>query len=86
MHDQDMTNHPLDGPAVAGRLIMLRMVCRVMIGGLLTITFLIVCVVWFALDGQPIAGNAVQLGGISVVTLGAIATAMLTPVLLGETV
>src|SRR5438132_1538814 len=72
--------HPLDSSSAAGRLAVLRVLCGGMAGGLVVVAVLIVMVVQFALDGQPIAGNAVQVAGVSVVTLAAVALAVAAPV------
>jgi hypothetical protein len=46
---------------------------------LFKVTLLIVATVWFALEGQPIAGNAVRVAGFSVVTLAAVVLAAMIP-------
>lgn len=58
---------------------VIRLICSAMMLGMLLITALVVLVVQFALEGQPIAGNAVQISGISVVTVGCVCLALITP-------
>jgi hypothetical protein len=70
-------DHPL--ASATDRLIVFRAICAILAGGLALITVLIGLVVRFALDGQPIAGNAVQVAGVSVVTLAAVGAAAIAP-------
>lgn len=74
-----MAPHPLDVSPLRDRLVLLRTLCGGLMLAMAMVTALIVMVVWFALDGQPIAGNAVRVGGVSAVTLAAVAVAVVVP-------
>jgi hypothetical protein len=73
--------HPLADRPAADRLAAFRAVCAVLAGGLVLISVLIGVIVRFALDGQPIAGNGVQVAGLSAVTWVGLAVAGVAPVL-----
>jgi len=62
-----VTPDPLDDPAFARRLGVLRSLCQVVIGGLVVVTGGFWMVVWFALGGIPLAGNLYRIAGVSVV-------------------
>lgn len=73
--------HPTDRPEASDGLTVLRVLCGGLIGGMIAVTAIVVLVVQFALDGQPIAGNAVQIRGLSAVTLAAVGLAVAAPIL-----
>ncbi|MGL6096480.1 MAG: hypothetical protein ACRC7O_11870, partial [Fimbriiglobus sp.] len=56
-----------------------RVVSAAMIVGLGFWAGVVGLVVWFALDNEPIAGNAVQFGGVSVVTWAGLLIALTAP-------
>lgn len=70
-----MTADPLARPDLAGRFAAVRVVCAGMILLMLLIAGLIALVVQFALDGEPLAGNGVRLGGRPAITWVALAVA-----------
>jgi hypothetical protein len=72
--------HPLDRPDLAGRFAGLRLISAGMILGMVMVATLIAMVVHFALDGQPLAGNGVRIGGLSVLSWGALFVAATAPV------
>lgn len=71
--------HPLDRPGASDRLAALRVLCGGLASGLVAVMAIAFLIVQFALDGQPIAGNAVQVAGLSVVTWLALALAVTAP-------
>jgi hypothetical protein len=68
--------HPLDGPRLVRRLAALRGLCSVLMLALVVISAGFGLVVWYVLDGLPLAGRLVTIGGLSVIT---VATGVLTP-------
>lgn len=61
------TPDPFEDPAFARRVASLQTLCLGVIVGLVGITVGFWMVVWFALDGIPLAGNLFQIAGVSVV-------------------
>jgi hypothetical protein len=78
--DSAETPIPHDRPG-ADRSAVLRVLCGGMTLGLGVVTAIAVMVVQFALDGQPIAGNAVQFAGLSAVSWAALGLAIAAPVI-----
>lgn len=70
-------SHPLDIQEFAQKLSVIRVACRGMIVILAGIAIGFSLVVYFALDGIPLAGNLLNIGGVSIL---AIITGLLTPV------
>jgi hypothetical protein len=66
-----VTPDPLEDPAFARRVASLQTLCLGVIVGLVGITVGFWMVVWFALDGIPLAGNFFQIAGVSVVVWAA---------------
>ena len=61
--------HPLDTPEMLGRQHLLRVLCLILIGGVLFITAGVVSTVYFALGGKPLSGNAGRLVGVPIITV-----------------
>ncbi len=73
--------HPLDRRDLVTRFAGLRLICAALIFGMCMVAVLIAMVVHFALDGQPLAGNGLQVAGVAVVSWFAVAAALAAPVL-----
>lgn len=71
--------HPLADPAMTDRLAVLRTMCVGLAAALVVLPALIAGVVQFALDGQPLAGNGVQVAGLAAVTWLALLLAVAAP-------
>jgi hypothetical protein len=61
--------HPLDQPEMMDRLRLLRALATVAILVNIMITFLVIAVVYFALGGRPLSGNAGKVMGLPIVTI-----------------
>lgn len=61
--------HPLDEPRLARRIGTLGALCRGMMIALVVVTAGIWMVIWFALDGEPLTGHLIVVGGLPVVTV-----------------
>ena len=72
-------NHPLDDIEFAQKRSGIRILCAGMIVALLGISIGVWLVVNFALEGRPLAGNLLLVGGISITTIIAVAVALVTP-------
>jgi hypothetical protein len=73
-------DHPLDDPRLARRLATLRTLCLGVMVFLVGISAGVGLVVWFALDGVPLAGRLVTVGGVSLVTVVAGVLTLAVPV------
>jgi hypothetical protein len=64
-----MTPDPLADPVLARRLAAIRTLCLAVVVGLVGIAAGVSLIVGYALDGQPLAGNAVTVQGLPLPTL-----------------